>query len=95
MPAVPYPHLDGTQLCAQTDPELFFPQQGSNAADAKKMCLRCPLLQPCRDYALQYDVQGHWGGMSRSDRKKWQADHGITPIPVTFALYGLTTGAAS
>jgi hypothetical protein len=94
MALVPYPPLDGTQLCAQTDPELFFPQQGIDPVEAKKVCLRCPLIEPCRDYALQYDVQGHWGGMSRSDRKKWQSEHGVTPIPVTFPFYGLTSGAA-
>jgi WhiB family transcriptional regulator, redox-sensing transcriptional regulator len=34
-------------LCAQVDPELFFPEKGSNATSAKAVCTRCPVTALC------------------------------------------------
>ena len=28
-------------LCAQTDPEAFFPEKGGSTREAKKVCLTC------------------------------------------------------
>ncbi|MEU1168592.1 WhiB family transcriptional regulator, partial [Streptomyces sp. NPDC005921] len=28
-------------LCAQTDPESFFPEKGGSTREAKKVCLAC------------------------------------------------------
>ena len=28
-------------LCAQTDPEAFFPEKGGSTREAKKVCLSC------------------------------------------------------
>ena len=37
-------------LCAQTDPELFFPDKTnvSNGYLAKKICAKCPLIDECK-----------------------------------------------
>lgn len=58
----PYPAFDGSQLCAQTDPELFHPPTGFVAPEAKKVCGRCPWLDECREWAIWNDVKGIWGG---------------------------------
>jgi len=60
-------------LCAQTDPELFFPDKTniSNGYLAKKICRKCPLLQECFDYAIQdWELRGIWGGTS--ERERWE-----------------------
>jgi WhiB family transcriptional regulator, redox-sensing transcriptional regulator len=34
--------------CAQVDPELFYPPRGGdNGAEAKRICLACPVLEAC------------------------------------------------
>ena len=33
-------------LCAQTDPEAFFPEKGGSTREAKKVCLSCDVRGP-------------------------------------------------
>jgi WhiB family redox-sensing transcriptional regulator len=39
-------------LCAQTDPEAFFPEKGGSTRDAKKICSSCEVRSHCLEYAL-------------------------------------------
>lgn len=58
-------------LCAQTDPEAFFPEKGGSTRDAKKVCGACPVKQQCLEYALSNDERfGIWGGMSERERRR-------------------------
>lgn len=57
-------------LCAQTDPEAFFPEKGDSTQRAKRMCRGCPLISACLDYALTHPVYGVWGGTSQIDRSR-------------------------
>ncbi len=57
-------------LCAQTDPELFFPTKSDHGLVAKEICVACPVRQPCLDYALDYADFGIWGGMSVNERRR-------------------------
>lgn len=58
-------------LCAQTDPDEFFPERGSSARPAKSVCAQCPVRQECLEYALEHDERfGIWGGMSESERRR-------------------------
>ena len=58
-------------LCAQTDPESFFPEKGGSTRDAKKVCQTCPVKTECLEYALAHDERfGIWGGMSERERRK-------------------------
>ena len=34
-------------LCAQTDPEAFFPEKGGSTREAKKVCLSCEVRSEC------------------------------------------------
>lgn len=38
--------------CAQTDPELFFPDKGGSATTARGICRRCPVTEHCLQDAL-------------------------------------------
>ncbi|QTX05246.1 WhiB family transcriptional regulator [Agromyces archimandritae] len=58
-------------LCAQTDPEAFFPEKGGSTRDAKKICTGCEVRSQCLEYALANDERfGIWGGLSERERRK-------------------------
>ncbi len=58
-------------LCAQTDPESFFPEKGGSTRDAKKICTSCEVRSECLEYALSNDERfGIWGGLSERERRK-------------------------
>jgi WhiB family redox-sensing transcriptional regulator len=58
-------------LCAQTDPEAFFPEKGGSTRDAKKICSSCEVRSSCLEYALENDERfGIWGGLSERERRK-------------------------
>lgn len=65
-PEVPAPDWTAA-LCAQTDPELFFPEHGhaDQAATAKRICGSCDLSPQCREWAIATGQDhGVWGGLS-------------------------------
>ena len=58
-------------LCAQTDPEAFFPEKGGSTREAKKVCVGCDVRSECLEYALAHDERfGIWGGLSERERRK-------------------------
>ncbi|MBL5975609.1 MAG: WhiB family transcriptional regulator [Candidatus Leucobacter sulfamidivorax] len=62
-------------LCAQTDPEAFFPEKGGSTREAKRICEGCEVRSECLDYALANDERfGIWGGLSERERRKLRRD---------------------
>lgn len=58
-------------LCAQTDPEAFFPEKGGSTREAKRVCSRCDVRGDCLTYALAHDERfGIWGGLSERERRR-------------------------
>ena len=58
-------------LCAQTDPEAFFPEKGGSTREAKKVCRSCEVRTECLEYALEHDERfGIWGGLSERERRR-------------------------
>ena len=58
-------------LCAQTDPEAFFPEKGGPTREAKKICTGCEVKAECLEYALANDERfGIWGGLSERERRR-------------------------
>jgi WhiB family redox-sensing transcriptional regulator len=58
-------------LCAQTDPEAFFPEKGGSTREAKKVCQTCDVRSECLEYALRHDERfGIWGGLRERERRK-------------------------
>lgn len=73
------PPYDGTQLCAQSDPEAFFPhhnfQYKEQIQTAIDICNKCHLVKACREYAdRQPSLFGVWGG------KMYDGEGYTTPI---------------
>lgn len=59
-------------LCAETDPEAFFPEKGGSTLPAKQVCRGCEVRAECLDYALTHDDAGRfgvWGGFSERERR--------------------------
>ncbi|MFK4762938.1 WhiB family transcriptional regulator [Microbacterium sp. ZW T5_45] len=64
-------------LCAQTDPEAFFPEKGGSTRDAKRICTSCEVRGECLEYALNNDERfGIWGGLSERERRKLKRQAG-------------------
>jgi len=67
---VPEPWMDGA-VCAQTDPEAFYPEKGGSIKEAKAICLTCDVREACLQYALTHTERfGIWGGKSERERRK-------------------------
>ena len=58
-------------LCAETDPEAFFPEKGGSTREAKKICTGCEVRAECLEFALSNDERfGIWGGLSERERRR-------------------------
>ena len=66
-------------LCAQADPEAWFPELGSTNHYAIKVCHRCPARVECLTWAIDTGQQhGIWGGTTphqRATTRRHQAAH--------------------
>jgi WhiB family redox-sensing transcriptional regulator len=64
-------------LCAQTDPEAFFPEKGGSTREAKRVCRSCEVRAECLEYALENDERfGIWGGLSERERRRIKREAG-------------------
>ncbi len=78
MPASPWsdltPAADAWRLdalCAETDPEAFFPEKGGSTREAKRVCTGCDVRAECLEFALVNDERfGIWGGLSERERRR-------------------------
>ncbi|MGX9346612.1 WhiB family transcriptional regulator [Microbacterium sp. KNMS] len=64
-------------LCAQVDPDMFFPNHGDgdSAAPAKSVCRKCDVKAQCLEYALRTRQSvGIWGETSPRDRARMLRD---------------------
>jgi WhiB family transcriptional regulator, redox-sensing transcriptional regulator len=58
-------------LCAETDPEAFFPEKGGSTREAKRVCTGCAVRAECLEFALDNDERfGIWGGLSERERRR-------------------------
>lgn len=57
--------------CLNADTEVFFPDTGDSADEAKRICARCPVVQQCLDWALSLPAEtvGIWGATTVSERR--------------------------
>jgi hypothetical protein len=59
-------------LCAQVDPELFFPEKGDRAARraARRVCGRCAVQDPCARVFGPLLTHGVVGGLTERQRAR-------------------------
>lgn len=61
----------GDALCAQADPEAFFPEKGGGTKAAKALCTQCDVREQCLRFSLESNEDdGIWGGLSTKERRK-------------------------
>jgi WhiB family redox-sensing transcriptional regulator len=71
-------------LCAQADPEEFFPERGGSTREAKRVCRSCPVAAECLEFALANDERfGVWGGLSERERRR------VKPVAIARCRKGL------
>ncbi len=65
--------------CRGEDSTLFFApsyfekreEKDAREAQAKRLCARCPVREPCLEYALRTrDPHGVWGGLNELERRR-------------------------
>jgi WhiB family redox-sensing transcriptional regulator len=72
--------LPGKALCAESDPEHWFPKGESwqpasketekQIEEAKKVCRRCVVRTPCLQEAMDNKIDyGIWGGLDVKERR--------------------------
>jgi len=57
--------------CRGSAPGLFFPEEHKKdtVAAAKAVCAGCPVVRPCRAWALAHPAErGVWGGLTEAER---------------------------
>ena len=57
--------------CSDTNPKLFYGENGMDSGKAKKICRGCVVREDCLEYALAFPEHfGIWGGMSERERRR-------------------------
>jgi WhiB family redox-sensing transcriptional regulator len=65
--------------CRHEDPELFFPigttgPAIAQIAQAKTVCARCPVREPCLEWAVDSNqMSGVWGELSEDERRAYRS----------------------
>lgn len=70
-------------LCAQTNPDLFFPELGDTAAAyaAKRVCADCPVRLLCAEGAIARGERfGIWGGMGSKEIHRIRRGRGLVDV---------------
>jgi WhiB family transcriptional regulator, redox-sensing transcriptional regulator len=85
-------------LCAEVDPELFFPDKGESSRPAKRVCAACEVRAECLQQALDRGERfGVWGGLSERERRVLERERRVQagqPGPVRYCpvLYHCPSG---
>lgn len=71
-------------LCATTDPELFFLDNGSSYQAARRLCVSCPVREACLEDAMTFEASlagrryGMFGGTTPQQRSEIAAERAET-----------------
>jgi len=69
-------------LCAEGDPDEWFPERNESPLAAQSICSRCPVRTECLEYAIVNDERyGVWGGTLPADREEIRKSRGIVRVP--------------
>lgn len=58
-------------ICKNYPPAVFFPEDGVGVDRARRICIGCPVVKECLEYALAEHINhGVWGGTSERERRR-------------------------
>lgn len=61
----------GEGNCRMYPPATFFPSDGVGVDRARRICVTCPVVETCLEYALDQRIEhGVWGGCSERERRR-------------------------
>lgn len=68
--------------CVGAETDLWFPegtpkQVATASEEAITICNGCAVLGPCREYAVQQEPYGIWGGLTENEREQVRAIRGL------------------
>jgi len=64
-------HPAPNALCAESDPDLWASEDRPGIKEAKKICLRCPLVKDCAQWATDTrEPHGVWGALTAHQRER-------------------------
>lgn len=86
----------GDPVCAQTDPDLFFPDKELPTYReimhmAKEACGTCPYKNECLEWALKNNEIGIWGGTDEIDRSRMKRNYTPTKAKTWNGRFDLKT----
>ena len=58
--------VGGQVPCVQAERNPWTSEHKASQRDAIQLCYRCPVITQCRDYGIQYETSGVWGGRIRN-----------------------------
>jgi WhiB family redox-sensing transcriptional regulator len=80
-------------VCAQTDPDSFYPDRGESNKPSKKVCNECEVQPECLEYALENEEPfGVWGGLSERERRKIIRERKVAEKAAEASLGGAEVG---
>lgn len=56
--------------CLDTDPEVFFAEKPFDYSAARQICRECPVISQCAEYAIKWEYDGFFGGLTPRQRSK-------------------------
>lgn len=67
----------GDVPCRHHPLDLFFPSENQplRLVEARRVCDRCPRQRACRDWAVEHNERGVWGGTSERQRLVMRRAH--------------------
>ena len=58
-------------LCAEIDPDIWYPEPGATVKFQKEICGKCPIASECLEFAMNTNENyGIWGGLTPRERMK-------------------------
>jgi len=66
--------------CKNLNMDIFYDTIGRGqgfSSEAIDACSTCPVIDQCREYALNHELYGYWGGLTPIERKRIRKERGI------------------
>jgi len=80
--------------CKNADVNLFFSESYAQIAQAKRICANCPIIEQCREFGLNHERYGTWGGLSENERAQIRREQGISIVSLFSTASYLTAKRA-
>lgn len=59
----------GASCIDAEDVDLWFPSRGGSTKKAKAICSQCIVQKQCLEFAMEWELEGIWGGTGTKERK--------------------------